>query len=402
MTLKRKLKLLLSAFLFIVTIIACMEVFSFVHKQSAVGNVISPRDTSRRVKERPRSYRIRGMVQKLEERRYPNFAWDPHLWRIVTRFQSSHGASLPKGVPSLVILIASAPENIRQRNAIRTAWSRGLNGSPPAALTVFLVGRTENPEQDKVIANEVKDEGDVLLGNYKDSYRNLTLKTVHGLIWAGMHLKPLYVLKTDDDCFVNTKVLNDVLTGDIAFRLNRLGSSARRVAFTMLQNVTPEKKVEDAKTLTVETPLSMFSGFQEYSSALYVGSIRWENEVVRDAKNRWYVSEQDFSASQYPPYPSGAGYVLDAAALSLFIRTVRYVRPFANEDAYVGSVLNEAGVEPQHSSRFSARTSSFWTCNLLYLVVIHGVQPAEQAGLVKRVQEAKQECRGLEVELGWN
>ncbi|CAN8009237.1 unnamed protein product, partial [Ixodes pacificus] len=239
--------------------------------------------------------------------------------------------------PFLVILIASAPENIRQRNAIRTAWSRGLNRSPPAALTVFLVGKTENPERDKVIANEVKEEGDILLGNYKDSYRNLTLKTVHGFIWAGMHLKPLYVLKTDDDCFVNT----------------------------------------EAKTSTVETPLSILSGFQEYPSALYVGSIRWENEVVRDAQNRWYVSEQDFSASQYPPYTSGAGYVLDAAALNLFIRTVRYVRPFANEDAYVGSVLDKAGVVPQHSSRFSARTSSFWTCNLLYLVVIHDVQPAQ-------------------------
>ncbi|KAG0444151.1 hypothetical protein HPB47_014110 [Ixodes persulcatus] len=170
----------------------------------------------------------------------------------------------------------------------------------------------------------------------------------------------------------------------------------------MLQNATPEKKVEEAKTLTVETPLSILSGFQENPSALYVGSIRWENEVVRDAHSRWYVSEQDFSASQYPPYTSGAGYVLDAAALRLFIGTVRYVRPFANEDAYIGSVLNKAGVVPLHSSRFSARTSSFWTCNLLYLVVIHGVQPEEQAGLVKRAQEAKQECRGLEVELGWN
>ncbi|CAN8000414.1 unnamed protein product, partial [Ixodes hexagonus] len=236
--------------------------------------------------------------------------------------------------PSLAILIASAPENLRQRKAIRAAWSREQNGSHILALSFFLIGKTEDPIRDKIVMDEVNDEGDILLGDYKDSYRNLTLKTVHGLNWAGTNLKPFYVLKTDDDCFVNTEVLNN--------------SS------------------------------SVFSELEEYPSPLYVGSMRWENVVVRDPQSRWFVSKQDYSPSRYPPYTSGAGYILDASALRLFIRTARYVRPFANEDAYVGTVMHEAGVMPRQSSRFSARSSRFWTCNLLYLVVIHGVLPEEQ------------------------
>lgn len=53
---------------------------------------------------------------------------------------------------------------------------------------------------------------DIVQGSFRDAYRNMTYKHVMSLKWA-LYFCPRvrYVLKTDDDIFVNTPVLTRAL-----------------------------------------------------------------------------------------------------------------------------------------------------------------------------------------------
>lgn len=54
--------------------------------------------------------------------------------------------------------------------------------------------------------------GDILVGDYRDSYDNLAFKSVSMLIhFSLMYPHPEYLLKTDDDVFVNVPKLIEFL-----------------------------------------------------------------------------------------------------------------------------------------------------------------------------------------------
>ncbi|KAH7972502.1 hypothetical protein HPB52_012728 [Rhipicephalus sanguineus] len=303
-------------------------------------------------------------------------------------------------------MIASAPSNTRRRNAIRSTWGRpsteqsrrfSQGKSTTTVLPVFLVGECEHPSQARLIRKEAQEYGDMLVGTYLDSYRNLTLKTVHGFLWVADHIRPSFVLKTDDDCFVNVDILLDVLAETVVFQSEPVVTGVVRKNSA---SAVPSGDVDIREQ--VVTPPSRVKSATRLPSPLYVGNVRWNNQVVRNPRNRWFVSEKDYARSQYPPYGSGAGYVLDARALDVLTRNVRRVRPFANEDAYVGTVLSEAGVRPVQSYRFVSQPSGLWTCNFLYVVVVHGVSPEDHDKFLAKVRTARGECRDVERDIGWD
>ncbi|XP_072144167.1 beta-1,3-galactosyltransferase 1-like [Dermacentor andersoni] len=54
------------------------------------------------------------------------------------------------------------------------------------------------------VANESARYGDIIQADFRDTYRNLTLKSVFLLKWAFMYCsRAQFLLKTDDDVFVN-------------------------------------------------------------------------------------------------------------------------------------------------------------------------------------------------------
>ena len=58
------------------------------------------------------------------------------------------------------------------------------------------------------VVEESRTYGDILQEDFVDSYMNLTLKSVMGLKWASTYCSQTqYLLKTDDDIFVNVPVL---------------------------------------------------------------------------------------------------------------------------------------------------------------------------------------------------
>ncbi|KAF8777120.1 Beta-1 like protein [Argiope bruennichi] len=258
----------------------------------------------------------------------------------------------------LLVLVASAPENFEHRDTIRKTWANPKNKSPTISglktKTIFLIGRTSSRFLNALLKTEKEISNDILLGDYRDTYRNLTQKVVHGLRWASSHCQSSYTLKTDDDCFVNVPLL---------------------LYFLWKHN-----------------PIE---------SNLYAGHVRWSSPVIRNPNSRWYVSESDFQGSRFVPYVNGAGYVLSLDVLRKFVKFSGLIKFFPNEDAFVGTVLNMAGVRPTYSARFVAHSAAWQMCNFLYLFVVHHVKPTRQFEFQKFASEAWEECSLSDMAHDW-
>ena len=76
-----------------------------------------------------------------------------------------------------VVLAPSAPRNTKLRDKLRTQF-RG------AAFLVFILARPPTEDMDKILDEENKQHGDILQGDFVDSYSTVPYKTVMGFIWV--------------------------------------------------------------------------------------------------------------------------------------------------------------------------------------------------------------------------
>lgn len=119
----------------------------------------------------------------------------------------------------IVVIIHSAPDNYQKRKVIRDTWA----SADPRALFIFLIGAvnaTNSNLQDKLVL-ESRVHGDIVQGNFEDAYRNMTYKHVMALKWFVYKCPDAhYLLKTDDDVFVNTPFIYNYLENPSAFQQN--------------------------------------------------------------------------------------------------------------------------------------------------------------------------------------
>ncbi|XP_010214919.1 PREDICTED: beta-1,3-galactosyltransferase 1-like, partial [Tinamus guttatus] len=199
------------------------------------------------------------------------------------------------------------------------------------------------------VQREQQEFGDMLVGSYQDTYHNLTLKVMHGLKWACEQCWPRYILKMDEDCFVNTNCLPAFL----------------------------------AELNTV-------------SMGLYVGSLfsRKKRQVICEpSASGTCRPSRDSRPDEYPPYPSGIGYILSLDAAEKILEATQHVHPIPVEDAYIGILAEEAGVQARMSACFAKHNVRWHVCNYRYLMVIHHLSPHEQEAAQQSMLQAHSACR---------
>ncbi|XP_066131131.1 beta-1,3-galactosyltransferase 4 isoform X2 [Saccopteryx bilineata] len=245
----------------------------------------------------------------------------------------------PGAPPFLLILVCTAPENRNQRNAIRASWGGQRQARGLRVQTLFLLGepRGWHPTQgsrDDLLARESAAQGDILQAAFQDSYRNLTLKTLSGLNWADRHCPMArYILKTDDDVFVNVP--------ELVSELVRRGGRWEQWERAMEPRREVEAGDEDSErgdpTLGVR-PVPL----------LYLGRVHWRVHPSRTPGGKHQVSEEQWLPSwgPFPPYASGTGYVLSASAVQLILRVASRAPPLPLEDVFVGARLHWSRVGP--------------------------------------------------------
>lgn len=84
----------------------------------------------------------------------------------------------------IILAIKSLAQNTAERDAIRRTWGNETLIAKYPTKRVFLLGRPQTAtESQQEIEDESNKYGDILQGDFEDSFQNLTLKDYLFLSW---------------------------------------------------------------------------------------------------------------------------------------------------------------------------------------------------------------------------
>lgn len=255
----------------------------------------------------------------------------------------------------LLLAVKSLVPHFDRRQAIRESWGRAGVLANRTVVTVFLLGNTimedHYPDLLGMLGHEAELHRDLLQWDYRDTFFNLTLKEVLFLEWFNQHCPhSKYILKGDDDVFVNTLRIIDFLEG--------------------LSKV----KAKD----------------------LFIGDVINNARPHRDQKLKYFIPESVF-VGKYPPYAGGGGYLYSGElALSLY-NVSQQVALYPIDDVYTGMCLKKLGLVPEKHTGFKTfdigekyRNSP---CIYNNLMLVHSRTPQEMLKIWSWIVHPELECQ---------
>ncbi|XP_019872541.1 beta-1,3-galactosyltransferase 5 [Aethina tumida] len=245
----------------------------------------------------------------------------------------------------LLICITSAPSHESARLAIRETW--GHYAIRKDVAIAFMLGSTSDETLNTRLDAEQDLYGDIIRGKFIDTYDNLTLKTISLLEWVDNYCpKAAFVLKTDDDMFINV---------------------SRLLAF--LSKHKPDQR------------------------AIY-GRLAKKWKPIRNKKSKYYISPQQYKPSVFPDFTTGPAYLMPAQlSKELYTAALNHTY-FKLEDVFVtGIVANGLKIKRVHAPEFLNKKVSFTPCNLQKAISFHMVKSSEQYDLWKRLHEVAKFCK---------
>ncbi|XP_014091668.2 uncharacterized protein [Bactrocera oleae] len=245
----------------------------------------------------------------------------------------------------LLILISSALNHAEARLAIRQTWAH--YGTRRDVSIAFVLGRSTNESISKELSIENFIYEDMIRGNFIDSYTNLTLKTISTLEWVDLHChKAKFILKTDDDMFINVPKLLQFIDSHI---------KDKRVIYGRLAK-------------------------------------QWK--PIRNKKSKYYVSTDQFSQPLFPPFTTGPAYLITSDIIHLLYERSLHQVYLKLEDVFTtGIVAQQIGIKRVHANEFLNRRIAFNPCNIRKLISVHMVKSNEQFDLWKKLLDKSTKCK---------
>ncbi|XP_037809889.1 uncharacterized protein LOC119602439 [Lucilia sericata] len=245
----------------------------------------------------------------------------------------------------LLILITSAQTHAEARLGIRQTW--GHYGTRRDVSTAFILGRTTNATVSEALTQENMIYGDLIRGHFIDSYNNLTLKTLSSLEWVDQNCpKVKYILKTDDDMFINVPKLLQFLDAH---------AKDKRVIYGRLAK-------------------------------------KWK--PIRNKKSKYYISTGQFGATVFPPFTTGPAYVMTGDIVHELYESSLEQLYLKLEDVFTtGIVAQKLGVKRVHDNMFLNRRIAFNPCNIRKAISVHMIKPNEQFDLWKKLLDQTTKCK---------
>ncbi|KAG8235165.1 hypothetical protein J437_LFUL015205 [Ladona fulva] len=244
----------------------------------------------------------------------------------------------------LLILVTSAPKNKDARMAIRQTW--GNFGARRDVSVGYFVATSADLETQRLLESESALYGDIIRANFLDSYLNLTLKTTSMLEWVDTYCpKVRFILKTDDDMFINVPRL-------LTFTEEHLGE--KRTIYGRLAE-------------------------------------RWI--PIRDSRSKYYVSAKQYNDSVFPDFTTGPAYLLTSDTVHDLYETSLNKSYLPLEDVFItGLVAQDVKIRRVHAQEFLNQRIPFNGCNVQKGISIHRINFPEQFDLWKRLLDGRIIC----------
>ena len=153
----------------------------------------------------------------------------------------------------LVVLIVSEPENANVRDIIRSTWLNETKHRAQWMRYAFVVGNCKHPSEQLNIHREHQRHKDLVAGDFQNSCRNSTLKTLTALKWATTQCSSAkYIMKTEEDVYLNLPVvLNTILDHEQVLETSVIGhclKDARQTRFMERYRITIPDKTSQVNT----------------------------------------------------------------------------------------------------------------------------------------------------------
>ncbi|KAK6470117.1 beta-1,3-galactosyltransferase 5 [Huso huso] len=291
--------------------------------------------------------------------------------------------------PFLLSLVTSAPPNAEARHAIRQTWGSLTSVGGRAVRTLFLLGIPDTPAQRQALASEAERHGDIVQGNFRDSYANLTLKTLSLLRWTARYCpRASFITKVDDDVMLNYEVLLPYLErlrsneekgeGEWGETVGN-GSREEKKGGKSEGNVKGEERWEWERNRGWSGHWADWRGSWFSGPDLYLGRVHRGVVPIRDPRSKSFVSHRVYPQDRFPQYCSGTAYVLSSSAARKLYLTSYLTPPCPLEDVFVGLSARGAGLRPSHCGLFSGGPRiPFGRCCYGSLIAAHHVTAAQQ------------------------
>ncbi|XP_061194458.1 beta-1,3-galactosyltransferase 1-like [Saccostrea echinata] len=237
--------------------------------------------------------------------------------------------------------------------AIRNSWGM-IAKLDDSVKILFLLGKKdeEKPNIKRLVENERFLFHDIIVLDIAESYHSLTNKSIAVLQWATSHcFRAKYLLKIDDDMFLNIKVL--------------------------------------LKYLKLENPENSITGCAD------------TNKIpVRNPSKKWYVSQHKYNKEKFPPYVSGTAYVICGEIIPKLLKASQTV-PFLDiEDVFITGLCREfIKAKVIKHKGFTCRYREPGPCGLNYIDAVtgHHFDPSEMVRMWKELNQ-RQSCRLVDSE----
>ena len=202
-------------------------------------------------------------------------------------------------LPFVFSYVFNKADNFIKRNAIRKTWANKLFF--PNFKIAFMVGLSTDENINRLVKEESDRFGDIVVGNYLESLKNLSFKSVMAWQWINTNCKNAdYILKVDDDTVVDTFTFTNFINE--LFKTNR---SLKNTYFC-----------EILKGLTVE----------------------------RKFFAKYYIECEEYGEDYYKDFCNGVANIITPDLIPKLHEASYTARPFWVDDAYVGFITNSLNV----------------------------------------------------------
>lgn len=207
----------------------------------------------------------------------------------------------------LLIVVISSVSHWDRRQEIRQTWKKGAEKLSETVRVVFLLGkqRETNVDIEEQLKQESEHYQDIILGNFIDSYFNLTLKSLSMINWMKSHChQAQHLMKIDDDV---TLVPKSRLIKILKYRKKKSGSN-------------------------------------------FIMGFKLNYHRNTNPYHKWY---DPTSLNYNGTFLSGPSYVISGDVIDRLWASAMEIPLFHLEDVYVtGMLAGQAGVKLYHTSSF--------------------------------------------------